>query len=437
MKKVLSVFLLLATSLFFAGCAPVLEFVGQFPDKISSLSSPKAYEPTDAVLSACLEKAQKFEKEDDLQMALFYMKVAGALNPDNQKIIDKTKALESAINHQAKQHFKRGVTFYNRKKFTAARRHFLAALRYDPKHEAALDYLKNRLVPKEHSLYIAKKGDTLKSVAKKFYKDPGKDFIVAYFNNLKTSATLSPGLTLKIPILMSEFTQPVFDIQEELRTARLYLEDKRYEEVLVVADKVLEYNHLNKTAVELKNSAYFSMGVQFSRQERHPEALAMFRKIDPQDESVRQTIMEITNRELNTARNLLKEKQYDKALSHAEKILIYDTSTESVQEFINTVYCQQGMELLLEKKYAESLKVLNKADPGYDCIEKGISEVKASMTRESEVHYLKGVKFFLNEELNNAIREWEKTLALNPEHKEAKINIKNAKRLLEKLKSIK
>lgn len=437
MIKTFHVILLLATFLFFAGCAPMLEFVGQFPEKILSLSSQKAYEPSDAFLSACMENARKFEKEDELQMALFYMKIASTLNPDNKKITDKTKALESTINHQSNQHFKKGVTFYNKKKFTAARRHFLIALRYDPKQEDALDYLRNRLMPKEHIYYVTKKGDTLKSISKKFYKDPEKDFLIAYFNNLKANTSPSPGMTLKLPILISEFTRPVFDIHEELRTARQYLEDKRYEEVLVIADKVLEYNHLNKTAAELKNAAYFSMGIQLSQQERHHEALAMFKKIDPQHEGVTQAILEIINREMNKAKYFLKERQYTEAQGQAEKILIYNTATGSVQEFINTVYCQQGMELLLQKKYAEALNVLNKADPGYGCIEKGISEVKASMTKESEVHYLKGVKYFLNEELNNAIKEWEQTLELNPEHKEAKTNIKNAQRLLEKLKSIK
>ena len=107
-----------------------------------------------------------------------------------------------------------------------------------------------------------------------------------------------------------------------------------------------------------------------------------------------------------------------------KKILDDDTSNEAVKEFINTAYCQQGMGLMIQKDYDEALAVFNKADPGHDCIEKGISDVKASMNKEAEEHYLKGVKYFLNEDLNNAIKEWEKTLALNPEHQKAKINIK-------------
>ena len=58
------------------------------------------------------------------------------------------------------------------------------------------------------------------------------------------------------------------------------------------------------------------------------------------------------------------------------------------------------------------------------------------MKKQAEVHYLQGVKHFLNEELNDAINEWEKTLTLDPEHEKAKNNIQNARSLLEKLKKI-
>ncbi len=437
MKKIFYILFLLTIVLAFTGCAPVLEFLDKIPEKISSRTSKKAFEPSDAFSTSCMEKARNFEKDDELQMALFYMKIAGTLNPGNMEIMNKIKILKSTTNRKARQHHKKGVIFYKKKKFEAARNQFLITLRYDPNHKDALDYLKNRLIPKEHTYYITKSGDTLERISKKFYGDPKKYYIIVYFNNLKTNTTPPPGTALQLPILMSKFTKPVFDIHEELRKAQNYLEEKRCKEVLIIADKVLEHDHLNKTAVDLKNAAYFYMGMRLRQQEKLSEAMTMFKKIDPQDEDVEKAILEIINKELNKAENLLKEKRYNEARTQAEKILDYDTSNEAVKEFINTAYCQQGMGLMIQKNYAEALAVLNKADPGYDCVRKGISDVKASMNKESEVHYLKGVKHYLNEELNNAIKEWEKTLALNPEHQKAKINIKNAKRLLEKLKKIK
>jgi hypothetical protein len=60
-----------------------------------------------------------------------------------------------------------------------------------------------------------------------------------------------------------------------------------------------------------------------------------------------------------------------------------------------------------------------------------------ALKKEAELHYIRGVKHFLNEELQGAIREWEITLKLDPTHDKAKKNIKNARNLLEKLKKVK
>jgi hypothetical protein len=58
------------------------------------------------------------------------------------------------------------------------------------------------------------------------------------------------------------------------------------------------------------------------------------------------------------------------------------------------------------------------------------------MKKQAEIHYLQGVRYFLNEDLQNAINEWETTLTLDPGHIKAKNDIKNARSLLEKLKKV-
>ena len=52
------------------------------------------------------------------------------------------------------------------------------------------------------------------------------------------------------------------------------------------------------------------------------------------------------------------------------------------------------------------------------------------------MHYLQGVKHFLNEELIDAIKEWEMTLALDPGYKKAEESIQKAQEVLEKLKQV-
>ncbi len=100
-----------------------------------------------------------------------------------------------------------------------------------------------------------------------------------------------------------------------------------------------------------------------------------------------------------------------------------------------------GEELLhrvkLDKKYREALNMFNRVAPGYNGVKEAIFDVNKIIEKDAEIYYREGVKRFLNEELEEAINEWEKTLVLNPEHQKAKRDIENARGLLEKLKQIK
>ena len=162
-----------------------------------------------------------------------------------------------------------------------------------------------------------------------------------------------------------------------------------------------------------------------------------FKKITPEYDDVNGLIQEAIQHELLKAESLLKEKKYEESINLAKKILGYDTSNKAANKLISTSLCQQGRDLLIQKKYDEALRVLDKADPAEVCVEKTKIAVKNTIKQQAEAHYIQGVKHFLNEELQPAIEEWEKTLKLNPKHDKAKKNIKNAKSLLEKLKKVK
>ncbi len=438
MKRFFNIYLLLIVLFFFTGCAGVREFLGDISDKIAEINSEKAPEGTKVLpASYYLEKALEYEKNDELQTALFYMQIAGTLNPDSTKIPEKIASLKSTIDHKARKHFTTGVECYEKRKFKDAQRQFLTTLRYAPGHKEALDYLKNRLHPKEYLNYKVKEKDTLKDISKKFYKDPSKDFLIAYFNNLKTGEEPVSGTILELPMLESEFTRPTIDIRIELIKAENFLKEKRYREVLDIAGKILEYDRLNKKASDLKNVSCYQIGMELSRQEKYPEAIEMFKKVTPEYQGVEEAIQQAINKELFKAKNLLKQKQYEQVFAVTKKILDYDKSNKAAQDLINTAFCQQAKHLTIRKNYTEALNVLNRADPQYDCVKKTISDVYKAKKKQAEVHYLNGVKHFLNEELQSAIKEWEKALALNPEHKKAKKNINNARSLLEKLEKVK
>ncbi len=438
MKRVFTIYSVLIVLFFFTGCAGVWEFFGDIADKLSERKSEKAPKVTKGLpASYYLEKSSKYEKNDELQTALFYLQIAGTLDPDSTKIHERIATLKSAVDHKAGQHFTRGVGFFKKGRIKDARKQFLTTLRYAPDHKDALDYLKNKLHPKEYRTYKVKDKDTLRDISKKFYKDPSKEFVIAYFNNLKTGGKLVPGTELELPILESEISRPpIHHIPNELAKAETLLKEKRYSEVLRISEKILEYDRFNQKASDLKNSACYRIGLELIGQKNYPEAVKMFKKVTPGYQGVEEAMQQAINKQLLKAEDLLKQKQYEKALAVAGKILDNDKSNTAAKNLINTAFCQQARNLIIRKDYTKALQVLTKADPEYDCVKKTISDVYTAKKKQAEVHYLNGVKHFLNEELESAITEWEKTLTLNPGHKKAKQNINNARSLLEKLKKV-
>jgi len=138
MKRLLNIFLLFIVLFFFTGCAGVREFLEEISDKIAEKTPQKAPEGTKALISSSyLEKALEYEKDNELQTALFYMQIAGTLDPDNTEIPEKIAGLKSTIDTKAGRHFAKGVAFYKKRKFKDARRQFLTALRYAPGHKDA------------------------------------------------------------------------------------------------------------------------------------------------------------------------------------------------------------------------------------------------------------------------------------------------------------
>jgi tetratricopeptide (TPR) repeat protein len=57
---------------------------------------------------------------------------------------------------------------------------------------------------------------------------------------------------------------------------------------------------------------------------------------------------------------------------------------------------------------------------------------RVSNKADAEEHYRKGVSFFLAEDMQRAIREWEEVLSLDPDHPNARRNIEKARNLLRK-----
>jgi tetratricopeptide (TPR) repeat protein len=141
-----------------------------------------------------------------------------------------------------------------------------------------------------------------------------------------------------------------------------------------------------------------------------------------------------TKEMLNRVKVSYRAKEYHEVASLAQKILEYDPTDKEAKDLLNDSYYQLGKSLSRGKRYEEALAMFNRVEPGYKDVREATSVIKKQL---ADIHYIKGVKYFTEEELEKAIKEWDETLLLDPNHPKAKKDIENARSLLKKLKEFK
>ncbi|MBU1713466.1 MAG: tetratricopeptide repeat protein [Proteobacteria bacterium] len=321
-----------------------------------------------ALVSRHAEKAAEYEKNGDLRKALQNWEIVAGLRPDDGKVLNQISYLRSQIQKTASDHYNKGVAYFQNNSTKAALKEFLLALSLNPDHKEALDYIKNRMTGEELIVYEVKKGDTAKGIAQKVFNDPSKDFLIVYFNSLNKDSRLEPGMTIVLPSLKTIQVTPEIapsddepseyvNVKQEIRKARDYFGGKKYQQSASAAEKILEYDPVNKEAADIKNASYYEMGGMLRNEKKYAEAIAALSNVDPDYKDVR--------------------------------------------------------------RITESLKSIDK-----------------NRSRAAE-HYMSGVNYYVNQDLEKAIKEWEITLTLDPNHPNAKKDIENARSFLKKLNKIK
>jgi tetratricopeptide (TPR) repeat protein len=137
---------------------------------------------------------------------------------------------------------------------------------------------------------------------------------------------------------------------------------------------------------------------------------------------------------LASARKHFKAHQYKEAASIAESVLAHNQSDSDARELINSSYYALGKKLKNENKLSEALSMFTRVGTGYKDADKEAALLKKQVAAE---HYRKGVKYYVSEDLEKAIKEWNTTLSLDPGHPKAQQDIENAYGLLEQLKEMK
>jgi tetratricopeptide (TPR) repeat protein len=151
-----------------------------------------------------------------------------------------------------------------------ARRHFLAVLAVDPGNPVAFEALRTEVREVRFVVHTVRRGETLASLAERYYGDRSRAEVIAGTNQLPASPILVVGTTLKVPEIpgspfrVPEVRRPAPVESPELSPliieAREALDRGDYLAALADVDRILGGSAPPPEALDLKKAILYGLG---------------------------------------------------------------------------------------------------------------------------------------------------------------------------------
>jgi tetratricopeptide (TPR) repeat protein len=306
-------------------------------------------------------------------------KIALTITPDDRAAREGRTRLQALIDRRVTERIQQGRSALGRGSHAEARRHFLAALVLDPTNRQVFEALQQDVREVEVIIHTVRPGETLASLAQRYYGDPARAEVIFETNQLTPGARLAVGQPLKIPEILGVPFVRSEPAREPVRTA--------------------------------------------------PAATAPRREPAP---PVREEAAE-TNPLLLDAQEALQRSAYAEALADVDRLLAGQPNNAEALSLKKQVLYRQAQSQLGARKYDESyrsLTALNQLAPNYEDSATLLQQARRAMVDE---HYSQGLRLFRQEKLAEAIGEWRVVLELDPQHANARRNIEQAEKLLRSL----
>jgi len=394
MKQV-AAFFAPAAALFLAACA----------------GAPPGAVPFATLATRFTARAVRQEAAGDLRRALDSWKVVAALRPEAAEPKRRVADLSARLRAEADRRFRDGSARLQEGNIDAARREFLLSLASDPDHAKSLDALKNRL-EQDATPYTVATGDTFESIAKKQYGDPAKAPLVARVNNLDPTGRPVPGAILTLPDLSPLSAKPAAKRAPEAVAETPEAPDSRYD--------------TNPATLGSEASPATEPAVP-------PPAFVPAESTQPVEPT---TAPDPGEAQLARAQELFQAKKYEAAGTAADKLADNPALGARARELSGNAWFAVGDAAAKAERFADAIAAYRKAEPARKDVSAALAAVERRKKEKAEESYNAGVRFFINQKLDEAIQSWEQTLALNPEHPKAPKDIAKARGLQQKLKEL-
>jgi tetratricopeptide (TPR) repeat protein len=345
-------------------------------------AAPGGMVPTQrqALVASYNERAQALETDGRLREALEARKIALTVDPDNVAARDGLRAVQAKIDGLISQRLAEGRAAQARGAQVAARRSFLGVLALDPDNRAAFEALREQTPDVEGLPHIVRRGDTLAGLAQQYYGNRALGEVIAEANQLAPNARLAAGTQLKIP---------------EVPGVPLIRPDARKDP---------------------PRAPLPSPGAP-------PATPASVPREEPAE----------VNPLLAEARESLERKDYATALGDADRLLASTPGNAEAQGLKRSALYGLGKTQYDQKQYKDSYATLGqlvKLAPNH---EDAAKLLRQSRSRLIDDHFGRGIRYYREEKLPEAIAEWKAVLEIDPQHIAARKNLEQSERLLKSL----
>ena len=348
-------------------------------------AAPGGMVPTQrqALVASYNERAQALETDGRLREALEARKIALTVDPDNVAARDGLRAAQSKIDGLISQRLADGRAAQARGAQVAARRSFLGVLALDPENRAAFEALREQTPDVEGLPHIVRAGDTLAGLAQQYYGNRALGEVIAEANRMAPNARLAAGTQLKIP---------------EVPGVALIRPGTRKDP---------------------PRAPLPSPGAPPAP----PATPASVQREEPAE----------VNPLLAEARESLERKDYATALGDADRLLASTPSNAEAQGLKRSALYGLGKTQYDQKQYKDSYATLGqlvKLAPNH---EDAAKLLRQSRSRLIDDHFGRGIRYYREEKLPEAIAEWKAVLGIDPQHIAARKNLEQSERLLKSL----
>ena len=322
-------------------------------------------------------KARALERDGHLRAALLEWKVARTIDPTDAKARANEARLAARIEGlvatkvgEARASAQRGATLQ-------ARHSLLAALALDPANATAAELLRG-IGDVEFVVYTVRAGDTLDSLADRYYGDRSRGEVIWETNKLPPGKPLVAGAVLRIP--------------------------------------------------EIPGVPFFAPG------RTQPVAAGTVAAVIPRVErSLPTEEPSEVNPMLADVREAIDRKEFPTALADLDRFLAQNPRDREGTELRKLALYRHGQTALEEKKYDDSYRALTqlaRLQPDYQDGPRLLQQARRQLI---DYHYQEGIRLFREEKLPEAIAEWKVVLEMEATNPNARRNVEQAERLLKGL----